>query len=125
MSSPVQPEIELGAYTLLIMEINHLIDTGEFNDISIDEVYREIKNKNVIHFLRERTKGSSDFSMYSERGPYYEFIKFYHEQMLALYHGYGGDHDRKWGVENLGLCLLLGWTNELVQQGKGWHPGEM
>ncbi|MHC4620554.1 MAG: hypothetical protein ACYTEQ_22635 [Planctomycetota bacterium] len=119
------PKIKLTALTLLIMELNHLVDSGKFNDISIDEVYEHIENKSILPFLTQRTKGVSDFSLYSDDGPYSNFTKFYHEQMACLYGGYGGDHRRKWGVENLGLCLLLAWTNELIQQGAGWHPNEM
>ncbi len=29
---------------------------------------------------------------------------------------YGGKTAKKWGVEKSGLCLLLAWTNELIQQ---------
>lgn len=119
------PQVKLTALTLLILELNHLIDAGEFNDISIDEVYSAIENKNILPFLKERTKGKSDFSLYSEDGPYSGFADFYHEQMQRMYYGYSGDHRRKWGVENLGLCLLLAWTNELVQQGAGWYPDEL
>jgi len=119
------PKAKLTALTLLILELNHLIDTGKYNDITVDEVYVEIENKNILPFLGKRTKGISDFSMYSNDGPYSDFADFYHQQMLSLYDGYAGDHRRKWGVENLGLCLLLAWTNELIQQGAGWYPSEM
>ncbi len=118
------PKVKLTALTLLILELNHLIDSGKFNDISIDEVYEHIENQSILPFLIEKTKGVSDFSLYSEDGPYSNFTKFYHEQMSSLYNCYGGDHRRKWGVENLGLCLLLAWTNELIQQGAGWYPNE-
>ncbi len=119
------PKARLTALTLLILELNHLIDTGKYNDITIDEVYPHIENKNILPFLAQRTKGISDFSLYSKDGPYSDFADFYHQQMQNLYSGYAGDHSRKWGVENLGLCLLLAWTNELVQQGAGWYPSEM
>ncbi|MFK5913250.1 MAG: hypothetical protein QM484_02670 [Woeseiaceae bacterium] len=119
------PKAKLTALTILILELNHLIDSGKYNDITIDEVYKEIENKNILPFLAKRTKGISDFSLYSNNGPYSEFADFYHKQMESLYYGYSGDHRRKWGIENLGLCLLLAWTNELIQQGAGWYPSEM
>lgn len=118
------PKVKLTALTLLILELNHVIDTGEFNDISIEEVYHQIEAKNILPFLMERTKGESDFSLYCKDGPYSGFVEFYHEKMYQLYGGYAGAHRKKWGVENLGLCLLLAWTNELVQQGAGWYPSE-
>ncbi|MFA6053223.1 MAG: DUF4145 domain-containing protein [Methylobacter sp.] len=119
------PKIKLTALTLLILKINHLLDSGKFDDISIDEVYHHIESQTIFPFLSERTKGYSDFSLYGEDGPYSNFVNYYHEQMEALFHGYAGDHRRKWDVENKGLCLLLAWTNELIQQGAGWHPNEM
>jgi hypothetical protein len=44
--------------------------------------------------------------------------------MYQMYGGYAGNERRKWGIENLGLCLLLAWTNEIIQQGSGWYPSE-
>ena len=118
------PGVKLTALTLLIFEINILIDSGQFNDVTIDEAYEWIMNENIIQSLAERTKGHVDLSVYGVDGPYRNFVSFYHKQMKQIYEGYGGDHRRKWGVENLGLCLLLAWTNQLIQQGSGWHPDE-
>jgi hypothetical protein len=39
-------------------------------------------------------------------------------ELKSILGGYAGDERRKWGVENSGLCLLLAWTNELIQQRK-------
>ena len=120
------PKVKLTALTLFVLEINQLIDTGKFNDISIDEVYDAIESKSIFPFLRERTKGTglADFSLYSDDGPYSSFVVYYHDAMESLYQGYAGQHRRKWGVEKLGLCLLLAWTNELIQQGAGWYPSD-
>lgn len=119
------PRIKLTALTLLILEINQLIDSGKFDNILIDEIYDHIQNKDVIPFLAERTKGHSDFSLFvSDDGPYSKFIKDYHDQLECIYGGYGGSHRRKWGVENKGLCLLLAWTNEIIQSGAGWYPSD-
>lgn len=118
------PRYKVSALTLLILELNHLIDSGKYNHISIDEIYEVIEQKRIIPYLTEKTKGNADFSCYRDDGPYSNFVEHYHEQMNNLYHGYAGDERRKWGVENLGLCLLLAWTNQLIQQGSGWHPSD-
>jgi len=118
------PRYKVSALTLLILEFNHLIDTGKYNNITIDEVYEVIEQKRIIPFLTEKTKGDADFSSYRDDGPYSNFVEDYHEQMENLYHGYAGDEKRKWGVENMGLCLLVAWTNQLIQQGSGWHPSD-
>ena len=119
------PKVKLTAITLLVLEINSLIDSKKFDDVTIREVYKWIKNENVIGSLAERAKGHVHLGDYGVDGPYRNFAGFYHEQMKRLYDGYGGSHEKKWRVENRGLCLLLAWTNELIQQGSGWHPDEL
>lgn len=119
------PKVKLTAITLLVLEINSLIDSKKFDDVTIDEVYRWIKSENVIPSLAKRAKGHVHLGEYGVDGPYRNFAGFYHEQMKRIYEAYGGDHEKKWGVEKLGLCLLLAWTNELIQQGSGWHPVEL
>ena len=119
------PKVKLTALTRLILEINHLIDSGKFDSLKIDEVYDWIEKENIIPSLANLAENHIDLSMYGSDGPYRNFAQYYHEQMKFLYDGYAGGHDRKWGVENLGLCLLLAWTNELIQQGSGWYPDEI
>lgn len=117
------PKVKLTAFTLLILELNSLIDSRRFDDVTIDEVNEWIRNKNVIPSLAKRAKGYVDLSNYGADGTYQNFAEFYHKQLKPIYDAYGSA--RKWGVENLGLCLLLAWTNELIQQGSGWHPDEL
>lgn len=116
------PKIKLTALTLIILELNHLIDSGKYIHITIEDVHKAIEQKRIIPYLEETTKGDSDFSLYGGDGPYSGFVEYYHEQMYQIYGGYAGNERRKWGVENSGLCLLLAWTNEIIQQGAGWYP---
>jgi len=116
------PIIKLTALTLLILELNHLIDSGKYNHITIENVHTAIEQKRIIPYLKDTTLGDSDFSLYGSDGPYSVFVEYYHEQMYQIYGGYAGNERRKWGVEKLGLCLLLAWTNEIIQQGAGWYP---
>ena len=118
------PRIKLTALTLIILELNHLIDSGKYDQITIEDAHKAIEQKRIIPFLTEFTKGDSDFSLYGADGPYASFVEYYHEQMYQIYGGYAGNERRKWGIENLGLCLLLAWTNEIIQQGAGWYPNE-
>lgn len=115
------PKQKLQVLTLLILEYNHLIDTNKYS-ISIDDIHKQIDAKNVIEYLAELTSDDSDFSVFGKDGPYLEYVKYYNEQLLQIYLAYAGDENRKWGVEQNGLCLLVAWTNELIQQGAGWHP---
>ena len=118
------PKQKLTVLTLLILEYNQLLDSGKYNDITIDEVHKAIERKDIIPWLAERTAGDSDFSLYTDVDTYSVYLEFYYEQMVNIYGGYAGQERRKWGVENLGLCVLIAWTNEIIQQGSGWHPYE-
>lgn len=115
------PTVKLTALTLLVLEINHLLDSRQFDDISVEEVYDWIKKEEILPSLAKRTGGAIALSDYSDDGPYPSFSTFYHDQMKALADAYAGDHER-WRVENSGLCLLLAWTNQIIQSGSGWHP---
>lgn len=118
------PRIKLSALTYIIDELNHLIDSGKYNQITIKDAHKAIEQKRIIPFLEESTKDDADFSVYGTDGPYSNFVEYYHDQMYQMYGGYAGDERRKWGIENLGLCLLLAWTNSIIQQGAGWYPNE-
>ncbi len=118
------PKQKLTVLTLLILEFNHLIDTGKYESITIEDIHQAIEEKNIIEYLHEKTVNDSDFSMFIEGGSYSEYLVYYYEQIYQLYGGYAGSERKKWGVENSGLCLLVAWTNELIQQGAGWHPYE-
>jgi hypothetical protein len=119
------PKQKLQVLTLLIMEFNHLIDTGKYNHISIEDIHKTIENKNIIEYLSNETSGDSDFSLFLKEGSLYSnYVKYYHEQMYNIYCASAGDERRKWRVENSGLCLLVAWTNEIIQHGSGWHPNQ-
>lgn len=110
------------ALTLLILELNHLVDTGRYDGITLAEVKSHIRAGDVLQFLRDRTGDDSDFSMFLDAGGYQGFDRFYSTYLQSILDAYGGKERRKWRVENRGLCLLIAWTNEIIQQGHGWRP---
>ena len=112
------------ALTLLVLEINHLLDTGNYDDVSIEDVEREIEDGTILRFLKEKAKEDVDLSILLQTDTYPGFEEFYVESLQQLLNAHGGDERRKWGIENLGLCLLLAWTNEIIQQGAGWYPSQ-
>jgi hypothetical protein len=113
--------MQLNALTLLILQLNILIDTGKYDDITIEEVYSHIDRGTILEFLKERGQGDIDLSIHLSEA-YGDFQSFYIKQLQSLYDAYAGDERRKWGVQNQGLCLLVAWTNEIIQQGSGWTP---
>lgn len=110
------------ALTLLILQLNKLIDTGKYDDITIEEVHSHIDDVTILQFLRERGQADIDLSVHLDTNAFGNFQEFYVKQLQSIYDAYAGDERRKWGVQNKGLCLLLAWTNEIIQQGSGWQP---
>lgn len=118
------PAISLTALTYLIIQINSLVDSGDYIYITIDDVNNAIKKKRILSFLKEKADGDIDLSIYGPEGSFEKFVEYYHDRMYAICIAYEGDERRKWGVEKQGLCLLVAWTNEIIQQGSGWQPNE-
>ncbi|RLG44326.1 MAG: hypothetical protein DRN81_04780, partial [Thermoproteota archaeon] len=57
------PSVKLTALTLMILEINHLIDTGRYDNISIDEIKKEIEKGTVLQYLQEKAQEDIDLSI--------------------------------------------------------------
>jgi hypothetical protein len=101
--------------TTLILQINSAIDSGKYQSISISDVHGAIKNRSLLKFLKISCKDSLDLSCHLSDAMG-GFEAFYEDAIGRIYDGYAGDERRKWGVQNQGLCLVLAWTNEIIQQ---------
>lgn len=118
------PQFKLTRLTLLLLEYNHLLDTRKYDYITIQDIHREIKGGSVLRYIAKEAAEDVDLSLYLDSEGSSEFEAQYAQQLQSLYGGYAGQERRKWGVENLGLCLLIAWTNEIIQTGSGWYPKE-
>jgi len=115
--------MRLTSLTALILYLNSLVDSGKYDDIGIEEVKLHIDDGSILRWLQQRT--DIDLSLHVGDPNLTEgFEDFYVNYLQAIYDAYAGNERRKWGVERRGLCLLIAWTNEIVQQGKGWKPNE-
>lgn len=110
------------ALTLLILHLNALLDTGQYDSITLEEVKTRIRDGSILRFLRERAGSDIDLSLHLDTKTYGNFERFYVTYLQGILDVYGGNERRKWGVQNRGLCLLIAWTNEILQQGSGWMP---
>jgi len=110
------------ALTLLVLHLNALLDTGRYDSITVDEVEDRIEDGSILRFLRERAGQDIDLSLHLDTKTYGNFERFYVTYLQSILNAYGGRESRKWGVQNRGLCLLIAWTNEILQQGSGWTP---
>lgn len=106
--------------TLMILELNGLLDSGNYDGITPAEVAAHLDDGSIFDYLRERVGADADFSLLLEGGPYPGFAAFYVAALRDLNGAYSSG--RKWGVSHRGICLLLAWTNEIIQQGHGWRP---
>jgi hypothetical protein len=100
--------------TFLILNLNSIVDSGEHEGVTIDEVERHISEGDLFPWLRKRFP-SGDFSIYQDI-PTRRNAAEITEGLNAILGAYGGREGRKWGVRNNGICLLIAWTNELIQQ---------
>lgn len=111
--------MKVTALTGLILQINKAIDSGRYNDITISDVHNAIDSQRLLRFIKEKCGKDVDLSIHLDSSAYGNFEEYYEEKMNQIYNAYAGDERRKWGVENLGLCLVLAWTNEIIQWGEG------
>lgn len=106
------------ALTLLILQINRLIDSRKHDDISIADVHQAIESRSLLRMVKERAGTDVDLSMHMSEA-YGGFEAYFEQKMVEFYEVYAGQERRKWGIENSGLCLILAWTNEIIQNGEG------
>lgn len=116
------PKVKLTPLTLLAFELTHLLDTGKYNNITIGDIKREIRQGTLLEFLQHTVGNDIDLSIIREGSTYPGFTDFYIEYLQKIVNAYSGNERRKWGIEHSGICLLLAWTIEIIQQGSGWHP---
>lgn len=125
MNDVSRSSVKLNHLTLLILEYNSIIDSGKYGDITISDIHEHIKSGTVLRFIEERAGGDVDLSLQLAASVGDQsFEDYYAGYLRAIYHGSAGDERRKWGVKNHGLCLLVAWTNEIIQQGGGWYANE-
>lgn len=98
--------------TLLILNLSALIDSGADEGTTIEEVEQHIEAGDLFPWLAQRFS-RLDLSLHRDRSD-----REINDGLSEILGGYAGQERRKWGIENNGICLLLSWTNELIQQRK-------
>lgn len=101
--------MEAYKYRHLVWEFNALLDTGKFDDLTLDDVNQHMAAGTVSSFLVDRFGREIDLS-FMEPGDWTDLTDDWQRLHNAL------DPGRKMGVWNKGLCLLLGYALELYQQ---------
>ena len=103
----------LSELTFLILNLNSLVDGGYHEGVPMEEAKTHIDRGDVFDWLSQKFAGHIDLSIYPANGKTRGEITKGLQDILG---GNSGRERRKWGVENNGICLLIAWVNELVQQ---------
>jgi len=93
-------------FTILGFELNHLLDEGQ--TVSLEEVEKKIKAGVIFDWLSEKYS-DIDLSLYAPKDRE-ELNSFFDNLLNAV------DAQRKMGVKNNGLSLLLAYCIEGIQQ---------
>jgi hypothetical protein len=103
--------------TYLLLQLNSLLDSGRYDKITVEEVENSIEDGTILGFLHERAGQDVDLSILDA-----DFESVFVGHLQDILGAYRGKESRKWGVRQRGLCLLIGWTVEILQRGSGWRP---
>jgi hypothetical protein len=88
-------KMKVSALTLMILHLNALVDSGKYNDISIDDVHNAIEGKRALKFLKEKAGKDIDLSVHLSN-TWSDFEAFYESKLNNIYGGYAGNERRKW-----------------------------
>lgn len=102
-------EMKITKLTFLGFFLNGALGSGKYDDISIDEVKDHIENKSVFNFLKETLGHDIDLSILTNEDK---------EELLDEWARIANavDEDRKMAVTKNGLCLLVAYLFEGIQQ---------
>ena len=134
--------MKLSYLSYFIFNLNGAVDTGKYQNITIEEVEKHIEKRDLLRYLEKRLRDDIDLSLIipiedlgvpDDVADGKEWIKTQValskqaasteaeliEGLQRILDAYGGEERRRWRVQNSGLCLLIAWTTELIQQ-KEW-----
>lgn len=101
--------------TVLAFYLNAALDTGKYADLTFKEVADCIEDGSIFNFLKKRLGNDIDLSIY-DRNKQNDLIAEWQDLLNAV------SAYRKFGVENNGLCLLIGYLLEGIQRRQYDNP---
>ena len=86
-----------------------MLDTGK--ELSFDDAKKAVEGGNIIDFLKHKFS-EIDLSLYvnDERTEAFNYLM---KDTCEVLHN---NERRKMGIQNNGLCLLIGYATEMVQR---------
>lgn len=101
--------------TFLAFYLNSALDTGKYNDVTLDEVAQHIEAGTIFDFLATRLAGDIDLSILDAPRKK-ELLEEWQDILAAV------SARRKFGVENNGLCLLIAYLIEGIKRRQDCNP---
>jgi len=112
---PMKPPYPMSGIAMILFALSNLLDEGTADDISIEEVKSHARDGDLVEFLTEKSGGTFAMGIL-EMADYRNFRAWYVDQIVANCISMDGRERRKYGIENRGICLLISYTAELLQQ---------
>lgn len=140
--------MKLSYLSCFIFVLNAAVDTGKYQDISIEEVEKHIEKGDLLDYLKNKLGDDGmnlslimpikDLGVPDDVDDGMEWIKTQsslskrgaktEKELISglqnILSCHKGDEKRKWGIVNSGLCLLIAWATELIQQ-RNWKRNEL
>ena len=107
--------IRITKLALLAFELNAALDTGKYNNISVQEIKDQIDNGTIFDFLENNLHGDIDLSLH-DKGTRKMLLGEWQDLVWAV------SAPRKFGVSNNGLCLLIAFLLEGIQRRQDNNP---
>ena len=112
-----KPPYSMAFMAMILFGLSVLADSGKTDDITIEDVKQHARDGDLIEFLAEKG-GGSFASRFLDSPDQKEFKTWYVGQIGDNCDAMHGRERRKYGIKNRGICLLISYTAEIVQQGK-------
>ena len=112
-----QPPYPMSSLAMILFGLSNMLDSGECDDITLDDVKRHARDGDLIAFLTEKAGGvfaSGFLEGREDRG----FAKWYVEEIRKNCDVMEAREGRKYGIRRRGICLLISYTAEIIQTGK-------
>ena len=101
--------MKISTLTFIAFYFNSAIYTGRYDDLSIEEVRREIQAGTIFRFLAKKLGTDIDLSILDDRTEA-ELLAEWQDMEIAI------PARKKFGVENRGLPLLAAYLLEGIQR---------
>lgn len=97
--------------TQLIFWVNAAVDTGRYEDVTVEELSEKVDDGTILPYLEERLADAGVMQPHFKDEAAAEITT----AMQSLHDTEGGGHS--WAVEKNGLHAIVAWAAEMLQQG--------